>query len=225
MLFRSLGDPAELQRQHNNSALSILTQAAGMGVPLSLQQASDLANQGLQQGWDAATMTYHIAQNAQHNKDQFGSISATQTSLQGVAANQGINVSEATTFDWAKRIAAGTATSEGFADYARGQAAFAHPYWARQIDEGATVRQLADPYIQNASKLLEIDPSQIDISDPKWQFTNRNKDGSSTPMSQDQWNVKIMSDPKYGWDRTNNARQAAYSVVQQLGNAFGKVPQ
>jgi hypothetical protein len=219
-LAMTLGDPAEAARQTGQSAMSILEQAAQMGVGISLTDAHALAVQSIQQGWDASMLQYQIASRAKQGIGP-GSISATQTDFRGIASQQGLNLSDATTFDWAKRVAEGTATTQGFTDYARIQAAFAHPYWAKQINEGATVRQLADPYIQNAARLLETSPDNIDLSDSRWSFTNQNKDGTQTPMSQDQWSTKLMSDPKYGWDQTDNAKQAAYQMVDQLQKSFG----
>ena len=215
------GDPAEATRQSNNAALTILEQASQMGINMSLAQAHDLAVQSISQGWDNNILSYHIAQIATMGGTHPGTLEATQSTLRGIAASQGVNISDQTAFDWSKNIAAGTATQQGFEDYAKNQAIMSHPYWEKQLNEGVTVRQLADPYVQRAAQTLEISPDSVDLSDPKWDFTQRDAKGQQTLMSQSAWQTKIMTDPAYQWQQTDNAKQAGYNIVDQLTKTFG----
>lgn len=220
--YLKLVDPAEATRQSNANALAILEQAQTLGVPITLAQAADLADKSLANQWDANTLTYHVAQLAQQGKDRAGTITATQTTLRGVAADYGINVSDATTFNWAKNIAAGNADQKGFAEYAKNQALANHPYWEKQLNQGMTVRQLADPYLQTASHLLEISPDSIDLTKPKWNVAQPAAKGQDPkPMSQLEWSQHLMNDPQYGWDHTQNAKDSAFQVVDQLRQSFG----
>lgn len=215
------GDPAEATRQSNNAALMILQQASSMGINMSLSQAHDLAVQSISQGWDNNILSYHIAQTATQQGTHPGTLQATQTQLGGLAMNQGVNISDQTLFDWSKNIASGTATQQGFEEYAKDVAVMTHPYWQKQLDEGMTVRQLADPYVQRAAQTLEISPDSVDLSDPKWNFANTDQKGNKTLMSQSDWQTRLMNDPKYNWQQTDNAKQAAYSMVDQLQKSFG----
>lgn len=218
-----LSSPAEQTRQSNDQALKILEMASTEGIPMSLSQAHDLANQSLSQGWDASQLQYNVSALAVQGKDQAGTIGSTQTTLAGIAANQGVQVSTGTTFDWAKKIAMGTADQRGFEEYARQQAMQTHPYWSTQLQQGLTVRQLADPYIQRAAQTLEISPDQVDLTQPKWSFTQTDAKGAQAPMTQDQWQTKLMTDPQYAWGKTDNAQQAGYQIVNQLQQSFGAV--
>ncbi len=216
-----LGDPMEAQRQSGDQALKILQMAAVEGIPLSLSQAHYLSVASISGGWDATKLQYEIGSFAQEGKDNPGTLGATQTSLQGIAASQGIAVSDHTAFDWAQKIAMGTADQKGFEEYAKQQAITSHPYWENQLNQGLTVRQLADPYIQRAAQTLEISPDAISLTDPKYDFTKQDAKGQKTPMSQSDWQTHLMTDPRYGWQSTDNAKQAAYQMVDQLQKSFG----
>lgn len=220
---QKLYDPAKAGQLKAQKIAEVTAEAGKLGVHLDANQVQFIAEGALGGGWTAQQLQTAIAGNAQAAKDQPGQIAATQTQLNSVAASYGVPVSPHTTFDWAKKIAMGNADATGFGEYAKQQAKIAHPYWEAQLDQGLTVRQLADPYIQQASKLLEVDPSTIDLSDHKWAnaFTAADKQGQRQPMSQLDWSKKLMTDASYGWDKTMNARQAALQIQSSLRDAFG----
>lgn len=222
---RKLYDPAKAAQQKAQMISQVTSEAGKLGVTLDGNQIQFIAEGAIGEGWDAPTLQRAIAGNAQAAKDQPGQIAATQTQLNSVAASYGVPVSPHTTFDWAKKIAMGNADANGFGEYAKQQAKIAHPYWEAQLDQGLTVRQLADPYIQQASKLLEIAPDQIDLTNHKWSnaFVTQNKQGQAQPMSQLDWSKKLMSDASYGWDKTANAHQAALQIQDSLRQQFGAV--
>lgn len=218
-----LGDPAEANRQRFQKDLDIVEQAGTLGVTLSHEQIAALGNDAMAQGWDDNTLRLNMLGYAQPGKNvQPGLLEDTQTQLRNIAAAQGLNASDSMTWDWSKKINTGMADQKGFSQWAQQQAATDHPYWEKQINQGITVRQLADPYIQQASQLLEVSPDSINLGDTKkWDFTQTDKQGQATPMSQQAWANKIMSDPQYGWDRTENAKQSAFQVTDQLRQTFG----
>lgn len=220
--YRKLTDPATATRQSNQMALSILERASMLGVPITLGQAADLADKSMGLSWDDNELTRQVANLAQLGKDHAGSITATQTTLAGIAGDYGVNVSDNTLFHWAKNIASGTADQKGFAEYAKNQALVSHPYWEHQLNQGMTVRQLADPYLQTAGRLLEINPESITLSNPRWNIAKPAEKGQDPkPMSQLEWSQKLMTDAVYGWDKTQNAKDAAFQVVDELRKNFG----
>jgi hypothetical protein len=218
-----LVDPAKAAQQKQQQYNTVATEAQLMGVPLSPTQVDFIAEGSIAGGWDANTLKTAIAGNAQQSRDRAGTITATQTQLHGIAASYGVPISDHTAFQWAQNISEGKTDQNGFTEYAKQQAIASHPYWQKQLTDGMTVQQLADPYVQTASKLLERAPSSIDLSDPKWSssFVQTAKDGSKAPMGMDQWQTKLMSTPQYGWDQTANARDAAFQVSDQIRQSFG----
>lgn len=216
-----LSDPAKAAQTKSQMAQQVNDEAGKLGVNLDPNQVMFIAEGAVGQGWNASQLQQAIAGNAQINKDRPGQIQSTQTQFATVAAQYGIPISPHTTFDWAKRVAEGTADPSGFTEYARQQAKISHPYWSTQLDQGLTVRQLADPYLQQAARLLEISPDTVNLSDPKWNFTTSDAKGTQVPMNQLDWSKKLMTDPAYGWDKTGNAKDAAFQIQAQLREAFG----
>lgn len=223
-LFTQVFDPASATRDANQMALKILNQSNTMGAHLTLQQGALMADAAIEQGWDDARIQQEIVNNTKYSpnlKLGAGTISASQTRIRGLAGDYGVNVAPETAFDWAGKIADGLSTEQSFTEYAKDQAKLAHPYWQKQLDQGMTVRQLADPYIQNAAKLLDINPNTVDLTDPKWNFTTTDKTGAQAPMSQLDWQKRLMTDKSYGFDNTQTAIDAAHSLDSTIRSTFG----
>lgn len=222
--WTSIIDPAQATQQANQAAFQVLEEAKALGRPITLAQAADIGHQMILNNWNQQQLQNYMATTPLHQGQQWGpgNVETEMANVRKTAGDYGINVSGPTAQTWAQRIAGGNTDQAAFEDYARTQAKLNHPYWEKQLDQGFTVRQLADPYIQQASNLLEVNPDQINLANTaKWDFATTQKDGTRVPMSQSQWQQQLMTDPKYGWDATNNAKQDAYNVVDQLRQSFG----
>lgn len=218
-----LSDPAKAAQEKQQMFQRVATESQLLGVALDTNQLNFITEGAIAGGWDANVLKSAIAGNAQANKERPGQIAATQTALNGIAEQYGIPISPQTTFSWAQHITQGTADQASFQEYAKQQAKISHPYWEKQLDQGITVRQLADPYIQQAAKLLEISPDSIDLSSHQWSnaFAQPDKAGAVKPMAMLDWQTHLMTNPTYGYDRTDNARQAAFGMVDQLSKTMG----
>lgn len=223
-LFTQVFDPASATRDANTMARKILDFSNTMGAHVTLQQGALLADAAITQGWDDARIQQEIVANTKYSPGLrlgAGTISASQTRIRGLAGDYGVNVAPDTAYNWASKIADGLSTEQSFTEYAKDQAKLAHPYWQKQLDQGMTVRQLADPYIQNAAKLLDINPSTVDLTDPKWNFTTTDKQGQQAPMNQLDWQKKLMTDQAYGFDHTQTALDAAHQLDSSIRSTFG----
>lgn len=222
--IRQLTDPATASQDQSIMGNKITLLATGMGIPLSHGQVTMLTEAALAQGWSDQQLQQQVVQQANEKQMRAGAIQDTRMQLNNTAAQYGLNLSDDSSFKWAKQIEEGGMDQKSFESYAAGQAAASHPYWSKQLNEGITLRQLADPYIQSASQLLGVSADSIDLSQSKWgnALIQRDKNGQVTgPMSQLQWEQKLMTDPSYGWQQTDNARQAAFQMVDQLQKSFG----
>lgn len=219
-------DPATATQQGNQAAFKVLQAASNMGRPMTLAQAAQLGQQMIVEGWNDAMLQQKLATLPIGAGQTFGpgALRTAMAQIHGTAADYGMNISDLGAAGWAQKIVAGSTDVKGFEDYARQQAALAHPYWSKQLNEGVTLRQLADPYIQTAAKTLELSPDQIDLSDAKWGAALQQKDKGGAvvgPMSQLDWQRKIMSDPAYGYDHTQGAMDTAYQMRDSLAKTFG----
>jgi hypothetical protein len=95
-----------------------------------------------------------------------------------------------------------------------------YKHLAEQIDAGLSLDDIFYNYKSYASKVLQVDPSQIDfVNDPKWaEAFGNDKTGQ---LSLNDWMFKLKSDDKYGYQFTDAARQQATNLVMGLEKAFG----
>jgi hypothetical protein len=90
-----------------------------------------------------------------------------------------------------------------------------------QLDAGLTLQEIFSPYRDLASRVLEVAPDTIDFNDPKFGVAFGTKDKPS--MSLSEWMDTLKSDPKYGYDKTSQAKNDARAMVMSMAQAFGKV--
>ena len=222
-----LVNPASAAQTQAASAAGILSLAGQEGIVLTPEQVASLAGQANEHAWTSGQLQQEIGQQASFGHVKAGTIQSTQNTLGGIAQSYGVPLSQQASFAWAQKIAEGTATQDGFTAYAQDQAKLHFPTLAKHIDQGMTVRQLADPYLQLASQTLGIDPNSIDISQPKWAAALQSRDPKTGnivgPMTSLEWQQKLMQDPTYGYDHTAQAQNEATNLVQQLGSAFGVI--
>lgn len=221
---RSLKDPAWANQQRTKMATDAYAVASSLGIPIHYGDMAKIVEDALAQGWDTTQLTRRLTDEASFKKLRAGTLKETAVTLKGIAADYGISLSDKAAFDWSLKMADGMTNQQGFESYAREQAKLAFPGLAKELDQGMSVRQLADPYLQIAAELLGKDPNTMRLTDPKWRkaFQAKDKDGKPAGMmTHDEWQSTIMTDRRYGYDTTEHARTAAYELRDQLAETFG----
>lgn len=145
-------------------------------------------------------------------------------SIRKVANQYGIALSDITFNEWVDKIAVGAESAETFEAYASQTARNLYPSLTSGFERGLTFGQMTDPYAQIASRILEIPWAQVDFTDPKWAaaFTMRNDKGEQTQMSYGEWADYLRTTKSFGYEYTDEAVSKAYTVVNDLAEAFGR---
>lgn len=112
-------------------------------------------------------------------------------------------------------------TADAFKKKGIALAKAAHFQLSPQLDAGLTLQEIFSPYRDLASRVLEMAPESIDFNDPKFSMAFGTRDKPS--MSLGEWMDTLKSDPKYGYDKTSQAKSDARSMVMSMAKAFGKV--
>jgi len=97
----------------------------------------------------------------------------------------------------------------------------AMPQLADQIDAGLTLEDIGSNYRRYAANLLEKSEDQIDMFSGPYLDAFGNKDGGQ--LSLGEWSQKVKSDPRFGWQFTNQANVLAGDIALTIARAFGKV--
>jgi len=112
-------------------------------------------------------------------------------------------------------------TADAFKKKGIALAKAAHFQLSPQLDAGLTLQEIFSPYRDLASRVLEVAPDSIDFNDPKFSVAFGTKDKPS--MSLSEWMETLKFDPKYGYDKTSQAKSDARAMVMSMAKAFGKV--
>lgn len=96
--------------------------------------------------------------------------------------------------------------------------------FSKQIDAGQTVSDLAQPYMQSMSQILELPAGSISLTDPTIKkamtyigSTTSNESGAGMPLWQFQ--NALRTDPR--WKQTQNAQDSLMQVGHQVLQDFG----
>lgn len=156
-----------------------------------------------------------------------GILTATADTLKALADDFLIPLSDHAARDWSERIARGETTQEAFRSYLQQQATSlfsGNAAIAQALESGMSVRQWADPYVQMAAQTLELNPTDVDLNDPRFMEAIHQVDpesGGGSPMGLGEFQRYLRGLPE--WRTTKNAVSSASDMVEFLGERMGAV--
>jgi hypothetical protein len=141
--------------------------------------------------------------------------------IKNLAFDNGIKLSDKDATAYANKIVAGQVDENTVYSTIRESAASAFPALADKIKAGLDLKNLASPYIQSMSDILEIPDTAIDLFDPQIRsamaFTL--PDGKVGTKSIYNFEKELRKDDR--WQYTNKAREQAASVATTVLRDFG----
>jgi len=121
-------------------------------------------------------------------------------------------------------VLTGGITMDDFQRQQREIAKKRYPHLADLIDQGVSLESLAGNFQTSAAKLLEVDPNTIDMSAANYEVAlNYGEEGKKRVMTTGEWDKLLRTDSRYGWEKTNNAKQEARGLAANLVQAFGRI--
>lgn len=217
-------EPETARKKLENDGTTIKAYASTMGVTLSDEQVTQMANDNNRFGWDINAL--HSAVIGYSTIGGGGALGQSQAAVKGMGEDYFTPISDEDAFKYAQQIAKGEATTDtvrgNFMGVAKGMFA-ANPEIQKYIDEGHTPKQYFTPHINAAAQLLEVDPSTISLTDPKYNqiINHADAQGKIRPMTLTETNEFIKNKDEY-W-KTNNASTEVSSLLTSLGTTFGKL--
>ena len=167
-------------------------------------------------GFDEAQyLANKITGTPEYKKIQTDLNSAAVQQLKGIAADNGVPLSDQQLVDWSKRLAGGE-NAEVFKSAIRGIAKMGQPDSVKNLlDQGVDLASIYQPYKQAMATTLEINPNTITLDDP----TLRSAIGPDKEMTLYDYQRSLRKDPR--WQYTDNARSEASNVATQVLKDFG----
>lgn len=153
-----------------------------------------------------------------------GAVADTETQVRSLARDYGVQVNDQQMGDWIGKIISGEFTIQSLQDLVRDSARSKYLGYAKQIDAGLTVRDIASPYLTSYSNILETDPQNVDLEDPLIQKAlqgSMDKQGQVVPQTVYDFEKSLRRDPR--WLKTRNAKDSMSGLALRIGQDFGMV--
>ena len=215
-------DPASMTQRRAALRTQIADAAGQMGASIPSTKLNAIAEQALMLNWNDAQLRnamagYVHAVNGVYN----GSAATDVDALRQTAWRNGVSVSAATMQSWAQQIAYGNANVQFYKDYIKKQAKSLAPGYADELDAGMDLYDIAQPLIEAKAKILEMNPSDIDLNDKdiRGALSSKGTDGKPATMSIWQFEQQMRKNP--AWMKTQNAQDSILSVGKKVLSDLG----
>lgn len=199
--------------------------AVKAGAILSSRQVQTLAKNMVDYAWNDAQINNFLGQYVgfTENHTLGGQAGAAARQIRQYAYDQGLQVSDQTVKNHAAYLVRGMTSMQEIQDGMLQQAVSTYPGWGEQLQAGATMRDIAQPYIQLAAQELDLPETDIDVWHPKVRAALQQADaqGKPAPMGLADYRTLLRSDP--AWRRTQGATEQAMQVGSQVLASLGLV--
>ncbi len=221
------GDPATARLKMAQALVQVKQEAAQLGIKITggMSRAfNGAAYNVVAKGWSADDLKYYLGKFVQfdHSKLPGGEAGDVIEELLQYSYAMGIKNTDKWYLTQARSIVRGTLTVQDAQSGIRKQAMGMFPAWQKQLEMGQTVADLASPYMQSMSQLLEIPPGSINLYDPSIRKALQVKDPKTGKNSfQPLWAFEntIREDPR--WAKTKNAQDSTMQNAHQVLSDFG----
>lgn len=219
-------DPATAKQKLQQATIKVhqLMQQIGLsGKEMSNAKISEYAYLMVAKGYDESQLRYIIGSkvNATSNNHQ-GEAGQNWDEAKGYLYQMGINWSDKKLNDFVEGIAQGVRSMQDIKNEAQQQAKASFPQWAKQIDAGQSVMDIATPYMQSMAQILEVAPATLNLFDPTIKKTLNYVNPTSLKREAKplwQFENELRSDPR--WKATKNAQDSMMGVAHQVLADFG----
>jgi len=214
--------PGNFKRFVTDTAMDIKAQANALGFDLDDTEVTAIARDAYIYG-NAYNSTKVVQKIVGAGEIAGGQAMNTVDALKAHSADMGVYYDDKWYTDAARNIAENKATADDWKRTINDVAKSKYAAFADQIDAGQTVKQVASPYINSMSQILELPSDSINLKDPTINKALTNLSADSKPALQPLWQFEtsLRKDPR--WTSTKNARDAADSTARKILSDFGLV--
>ena len=219
-------DPATAKQKQDQALVKITQIAKQLGLTGKYDDAGFLKTYAynlVAKGWDEGRIRYELARYLNPNlKTHTGEAGAAWDEIDNYAYGMGVKLSENWIKTRAVNMVRGLGTLQDVKTEIANMAKAQFPQWAKQIDGGQTVADVAMPYMQSMSQILELSPGSINLFDPtikntlSWVNPQTSKK-EAMPMWE--FENKLRGDVR--WKKTKNAQDSLMQAAHQVLSDFG----
>lgn len=224
-IVKKYGDPATATAEYQAAWVKVRQLANQMGVretSENYKRFSTWAYYLAGKGWDESQLRNEIGKFVFFGENVWqGEGAEVQEKLRSYAWAMGVTMTDDWYADQTRAVVRGIASIQDYEDRIRREAKAKFSHWAKQIDGGQTVADLASPYMQSMSRLLELPPGSVTVFNPIIQkaLTAKDKAGMATVKPIWEFENELRNDQR--WLKTKNAQDSMMQVAHQVLADFG----
>jgi hypothetical protein len=217
-------DPASYGKLWGDTQSHVRQLMGAMGSdPNNWGWVNQVAGKIIFEGWNDEQSRSQIGQYITFDQkgNAGGTAGQTQSNLNSYAYSMGVQNSNYWTANAVRAVASGMKSEQDFKNEIMSQAIAAFPQYDKQLRAGSTVQDLAQPYMQSMSQILEVAPGTINTFDPTIRNALGYKDASGQAGAQPLWDFQntLRQDPR--WAKTQNAQDATMGTAHKVLTDFG----
>lgn len=225
-------DPAEYQRRLKQQASNIADQyyamtGKKMGIPTSMHFAKTALTFGFNDGEIRDLVGSSVKSEGLMKSGLGGTLGEAERQLRQAAEDYGLDFSPGAFASQLNNIARQVTDVGALVNNYRNQAKSRYAGFADEIDQGMTIRDIAEPYKQLMAKTLELSDKSISVTDKSIQraltyrppATGKGKVGPPQAMAMWQFEADLKNDPR--WNKTQNAQDSIMAAGRKVLTDMG----
>ena len=217
-------DPAEFKLRFDRARMTFAAQAAKVGVQnVDPKTREILIAMGIQAGWSEDEFTEVLAQHIKRDGANAlqGAAGALEQQLKDTSMRNGLRFSDQFYVDAAQSVLGRKKTAEDWQTWIREQAAAMYQPYADQIRSGMDLAEAASAVTNVVADQLELDPMQVQLTDPLVQKVLTNLDDAGKPAVLPLWKVRDMARQDDRFMRTSKAQKEVAGLGADVLKAWG----
>lgn len=222
-------DPTEAQQQIFQMSQNVRATMLSIGLSIPAATLKSFAQRAIEFNWTSNTIeqvmrqTYYTGAATEPSQGQAATFADQARQLAGEYA---IRLTTSQLSRYVAENKFGTLSAYGLQALFAKQAMTMYPWMKTALQAGVTPSQFLSQYATAAGQTLGIDPSSVLWSTPKWTralLTDQTGKSTNTPVNVGIFQQNLMRTSAFGYAKTQGARDAAYSMADQILTQFGKV--
>lgn len=216
-------DPATYRERYKNVQSQMANISQQWGADLGPKELQRFSQRAFLLGWDEGQILNMVSKKVRPNKSGHygGQLSGIEAQLRQTAMANGVKLSREQLRNWMRNIVRGNADSRQFETYIRDIAAKTYTAYAQEIRGGMNAVDVAAPYIQSMSEILELNPADINMFDRtiRGAMSAKDEKGKPAPRSLTDFEDQLRRDRR--WQYTDSAHEQLQGYGIALGKAWG----
>lgn len=220
----STSDPAEWGQLWNRTQHHVMTLLGDIGGDAgNWDSINAIATHIIWDGWNDERVRNEIGQYIVFGDGGMarGKAGEIQRELNAYSYAMGVKNADSWVQEAVRRAASGRSSIQDFKNDILNWSIAAFPGYEDQLRSGMTMSDIAQPYTQSMSQILEIAPGEVNLFDPTIRGALGWKDSAGKAMAKPLWQFQNDLRGDERWTKTQNAQDAAmgtaHKVLQDMG--------